>query len=201
MKFCLLCLCTAMCQFVLYGYKSHLCDNVVIMVFALSDQKLYWPLKETRAPSYLQKIQQDCDPRPTDKLTKDGRKIVYISSGSSLFWQLPVCKYPEWKEKLKPSRWLLTLKAPISTAADETFWAMFPIFDKNKVCYYMRIVCQQTIIMKYHALFVIFKKTGQKFNCRLLQIIGGALRVMWLVWIMSVVIMWNFLVGSTVWLV
>ena len=41
----------------------------------------------------------------------------------------------------------------------------------------MRIVCQQTILMKYHALFVIFEKSGKICNCRLLQIIGGALRV------------------------
>ena len=31
--------------------------------------------------------------------------------------------------------------------------------------------------MKYHALFVIFEKVAKFFNCRLLQIIGGALRV------------------------
>ena len=31
--------------------------------------------------------------------------------------------------------------------------------------------------MKYHALFVIFEKSGKILNCRLLQIIGGALRV------------------------
>ena len=37
----------------------------------------------------------------------------------------------------------------------------------------MRIVCQQTILMKYHALFVIFEKAA-KFE---MQIIGGALRV------------------------
>ena len=41
----------------------------------------------------------------------------------------------------------------------------------------MRIVCQQTILMKYHALFVIFEKAAKICNCRLLQIIGGALRV------------------------
>ena len=40
----------------------------------------------------------------------------------------------------------------------------------------MRIVFQQTILMKYHALFVIFEKTA-KFEICLLQIIGGALRV------------------------
>ena len=27
--------------------------------------------------------------------------------------------------------------------------------------------------MKYHALFVIFEKSGKFFNCRLLQIIGA----------------------------
>ena len=39
----------------------------------------------------------------------------------------------------------------------------------------MRIVCQQTILMKYHALFVIKKKKKKLWKCRLLQIIGGAL--------------------------
>ena len=41
----------------------------------------------------------------------------------------------------------------------------------------MRIVCQQTILMKY-ALFVIFEKAAEFIYCRLLQITGGALRVM-----------------------
>ena len=40
----------------------------------------------------------------------------------------------------------------------------------------MRIVCQQTILMKYHALFVILKKR-QNLNCRLQQIKGGAIWV------------------------
>ena len=31
--------------------------------------------------------------------------------------------------------------------------------------------------MKYHALFVIFKKSSKILNCRLLQLIGGALWV------------------------
>ena len=41
----------------------------------------------------------------------------------------------------------------------------------------MRIACQQTILMKYHALFIIFEKSGKILNCRLLQNIGAALRV------------------------
>ena len=40
----------------------------------------------------------------------------------------------------------------------------------------MRIVCQQAILMKYHALIVIYEK-ALKFEICLLQIIGGALRV------------------------
>ena len=47
----------------------------------------------------------------------------------------------------------------------------------------MRIVCQQTILMKYHAIFVIFEKAAKLeivikiLNCSLLQIIGGPLWV------------------------
>ena len=40
------------------------------------------------------------------------------------------------------------------------FETSYLIFDKNKVWYYMRIVCQQTILIKYHALFVIFEKAA-----------------------------------------
>ena len=44
------------------------------------------------------------------------------------------------------------------------FVTSFLIFDKNKVGYFMRIVCQQTILMKY-ALFVIFEeKNPAKFE-------------------------------------
>ena len=77
-----------------------------------------------------------------------------------------------------PWRRVITLKAAITTAADDKFCDIFPNFPKkNKVWYFIRIVCQQTIIMKYHALFVIFEKATKFENCRLLQIIGGALRV------------------------
>ena len=37
------------------------------------------------------------------------------------------------------------------------FATSFLVFDKNKVRNFMRIVCQQTILMKFHALFVIFE--------------------------------------------
>ena len=40
----------------------------------------------------------------------------------------------------------------------------------------MRIVCQQTILMKYHALLVIFEKR-QNFYLSSPAIIGGTLRV------------------------
>ena len=41
----------------------------------------------------------------------------------------------------------------------------------------MRVTCQQMILMKYHALLVIFEEAAKFFNSRLLQILGGALRV------------------------
>ena len=50
---------------------------------------------------------------------------------------------------------------PITTAADNKFCDIFPNFEKTKVWYFMRIVCQQTILMKYHALFVYFVKTAK----------------------------------------
>ena len=53
----------------------------------------------------------------------------------------------------------LTLKAPIMTAAHDKFYNI--IFRRNKLWYIMRIVCQQTILMKYHALFVIFEKAAK----------------------------------------
>ena len=41
----------------------------------------------------------------------------------------------------------------------------------------MRIVCQQTILLKYRSLLVIFEKAAKFRNSRLLQIIDGALWV------------------------
>ena len=40
------------------------------------------------------------------------------------------------------------------------FATSFLIFEKNKVWYFMRILCQQTILVKYHALFVTFEKAA-----------------------------------------
>ena len=60
----------------------------------------------------------------------------------------------------------------MATAADNKFCNIIPNFRK-KVWYYMRIVCQQTILMKYHALFVIFEKAA-KF-----QIVVNCTYYMW----------------------
>ena len=50
------------------------------------------------------------------------------------------------------------------TAADDKFCYIFPNFQKkNKVWYFMRIVCLQTFLMEYYALFVIFE-TAAKFE-------------------------------------
>ena len=42
--------------------------------------------------------------------------------------------------------------------------ASFPILDKNKVWYYMRIVCQQTIHMIYHAFNICYFEKAAKFE-------------------------------------
>ena len=52
----------------------------------------------------------------------------------------------------------LTLKVPITTAADDKFCDILPNFGKNKVSYFMRIVCWQTILIKYLAVCVTFEK-------------------------------------------
>ena len=79
-----------------------------------------------------------------------------------------------WSHKHSKSK--ITLKAPIKTAADDNFYNIFLNFQKNNVCYFMRIVCWQTILMKYRALFVIFEKAA-KFEivvcCKLLVALYG----------------------------
>ena len=49
------------------------------------------------------------------------------------------------------------------TAADNKLYDLL-IFLKNKVWYFMKIACQKTILMKYHALFVIFEKAANFEN-------------------------------------
>ena len=61
-----------------------------------------------------------------------------------------------WNEKKSEP-----LKRQSQLQQTTNFATPLPIFDKNKVWYYMRIVCQQTILMKYHALFIIFEKAAK----------------------------------------
>ena len=51
----------------------------------------------------------------------------------------------------------LNLKTPIMQQTTNYATSAL-VFNKNKVRYFMRIVCQQTILMKYHTLFVIYEK-------------------------------------------
>ena len=52
----------------------------------------------------------------------------------------------------------LPLKRQSRLQQTTNFAISFLVFDKNKVCYYVRIVCQQKILIKYHAFFVISKE-------------------------------------------
>ena len=68
---------------------------------------------------------------------------------------------------------VLTLKAQIMTAADDKFCDIFPNFLK-KIRYDISWADDSHEIS---CLICYFWKSGKIFNCRLLQIIGGTLRV------------------------
>ena len=55
----------------------------------------------------------------------------------------------------------LTLKVQSWLQQTTNFVTSFLIFEKNKVWYFIRIVCQQTILMKCHALFLIFENAAK----------------------------------------
>ena len=95
-----------------------------------------------------------------DNATRDNNSCVgsYVSSSGCIVWQKDnVCI-------------ILTKSAHSYVSAVESsnfimqqttnFAISGLIFDKNKKCYFMRIVCQQTILVKYHALFVSFEKAA-----------------------------------------
>ena len=62
----------------------------------------------------------------------------------------------------------------------QTAIAKFAVFLKtktNKACYFMRIICWQTILMQYHTLFFVENLEWCRKICRLLQKQFGALTV------------------------
>ena len=71
----------------------------------------------------------------------------------------------------------LTLKAPITTAADDIYKYLFIVFEKK---IRLDISCEssarQRIHMKHQALFPS-KAKSRKIKCRLLQFLFGAIRV------------------------
>ena len=75
-------------------------------------------------------------------------------------WNVFWCKSKQFFWQISPNIFL-TIKAPITTAADNKFSDIFPNLRKKNKVYFMRIVCQQTILMKYLALFVIFEKASK----------------------------------------
>ena len=58
-------------------------------------------------------------------------------------------------------KWVLPLKRQSQLQQATNFATFLLIFRKNKEWYFMRIACQQTILMKYHALFVIFEEAAK----------------------------------------
>ena len=94
---------------------------------------------------------------------------LFVSTGSQARWvsiafrsmRLYSVKPPNSWKYMTWNTWhvyIQPLKRQSQLQQTTNFETYFPIFEKNKVWYFMRIVCQQTILMKYHALFVIFEK-------------------------------------------
>ena len=86
-------------------------------------------------------------------------------SGSSLFAKI---QFPVYKG--------LTLKVPITTAADDNFCDIFPSFRQIRYDISWESSASRRfswIIMPY----LLFSKKQKNWICRLLQVIGGAFRV------------------------
>ena len=96
-------------------------------------------------------------------------KYIYLLTSTNWFSTMQLCNRPKYQDYImgptntipciSNSRPLLnweievTLKAPITTAADDKFCDIFPCFRQKKVWYFMRI-------MKYYASFVILEKAA-----------------------------------------
>ena len=52
----------------------------------------------------------------------------------------------------------LPLKCKSQLQQTTNFVTSFQILEKNKIRYFKRLVCQQTILIKYHALLLFLKK-------------------------------------------
>ena len=73
--------------------------------------------------------------------------------------------------------WLLTLKAPITTAADDIHKYLFIVFsEKIRLDVSSESSARQRVHLKHQALFYL-KDKSKKLKCRLLQFLYGALRV------------------------
>ena len=86
-------------------------------------------------------------------------------------------KFPDLLYPDKPSSVLLTLKAPITTAADDIHKYFFHCFsEKLRLDVSSESSARQRIHLKNQALFSS-KDKSEKLKCRLLQFLFGALRV------------------------
>ena len=68
--------------------------------------------------------------------------------------------------------WCFTHKAPPMICSRRQFQILLLFKNNNQAWYFMRIVCQQTILMKYHTLF--FSKSGEDVAA---AVVIGTLRV------------------------
>ena len=74
----------------------------------------------------------------------------------------------------RPFPYILTLKAPITTAADDKFCDIFSYFRKKGIIFHENRLPADDSHEISCLNFLFLKKSNKILNCRLLQIIGGA---------------------------
>ena len=95
-----------------------------------------------------------------------------ISSRMPAFFSLTLLS----RSMTNRSTGFLTLKAPITTAADDIHKYFFNFSEKIRLDASSESSARQRIQLKHQALFCS-KDKGKKLKCRLLQFLFGALRV------------------------
>ena len=94
------------------------------------------------------------------------------------FWSLSVCagQYLDINPHLIAEHQCLTLKAPITTAADDKFYIFLNFQQKQGIILHENRLSADDS-HEIACLICYFWKSGKISNCRLLQIISGALTV------------------------
>ena len=137
-----------------------------------------WKLLNWDVKHQFKKKQTNLSHKPIDK----SMKLKNISQPKHMLWVLKrivstSTKTMDKNKFHKKCSLILTLKAPITTAADDKFCDIFPNFRRKygMILHENRLPTDDS--HKISCLICYFWRSGKICNCRLLQIIGGTLRI------------------------